>query len=93
MDKKAEKLEKLNKVLDEEVDPKFLRRELIVINNILTSLEYKLGDAAIVIGILHKIKPLAAVDSNITKEESDKQKAEANAQTNVEAELSLGKGN
>lgn len=67
-EKKAEKQKELDWILNEEVNPKLLRRELIVIYNILSSLQYKLGDAKVVLQILDKLQPHVAVDTNITKQ-------------------------
>ena len=70
---KEEQDAQLQKRLDEECDVKLLRREVIVIHNILSTLQYKLGDAKIVLGILDKLTVFAAVDSNIPPEETKKQ--------------------
>jgi hypothetical protein len=79
---KEEEEVRLQKTLDEVCDVKLLRREVIVIHNILSTLQYKLGDAKVVLGILDKLTAHAAVDSNITPESHEKQ---------VKEGLALGK--
>lgn len=48
---------KLEGMLNEDVSVTFMRRELVVVHNILASMEYKLGDARIILGIMDKIAP------------------------------------
>lgn len=60
--------------LDEECLVPLLRRDVIVIHNILASMSYKLGDAEVIIHkILPRLTPYAAVDTNITKESEKEQ--------------------
>lgn len=72
-----EKHKDLQKTLDEICDVKLMRREVIVVHNILSTLQYKLGDAKVVLGILDKLTAYAAVDTNIPQESHDQQVAEA----------------
>ncbi len=57
------------------------KQELILIHNVLavnedgTPKKYRLGDGQIVLGILQKVAPLAAQDTNIPEEEQGKQPA------------------
>lgn len=52
------------------------QRDWTVIFNILVNGSYKAGDGELVMGILRKLQPHVAVASNISPEESAKQKVE-----------------
>lgn len=73
MEKKTRSERELETNLNTECDVKLLRREVIAVHNILSTLQYKLGDAVIVLRIIEKLKPHAAVDTNITPESHEQQ--------------------
>jgi hypothetical protein len=50
----------------------FTQREWIMIFNIITSLQYKLGDSELLLPIMHKIESVCAVETNIPKEKQAK---------------------
>lgn len=52
----------------------FMKKELVVIFNILTKIDMKYGDSLIIGPIVRKLEPIVAVDANITKriEEAEK---------------------
>lgn len=53
------------KVLNQNVSITLTRRQWVVLNNILVTLQYKLGDAKFILPIADEIMKVAAVDSNI----------------------------
>jgi hypothetical protein len=77
MENKEKRDKELQENLDQVCDVKLLRREVIVIHNILSSLQYKLGDAEVVLKILAKLAAHAAVDTNISEESHNHQVEEA----------------
>lgn len=56
------------KLLEQDVSVTLKRRQWVVLNNILVAIQYKIGDAKIVLPIVDEIMKVAAVDSNIDPE-------------------------
>lgn len=69
----AKQKEISEKILNQEVSITLKRRQWIILNNILVSLQYKLGDAKHILPIADELFKVSAVDSNIdpNKEEPD----------------------
>lgn len=65
---KVAKEEKISEdVLNAPISITLMRRQWIVLYNIVVSQPYKLGDARIVNEIVDKLQPEVAVDTNISK--------------------------